>query len=115
MSSILHNQLNPSGSRVRRALATAVVGLGLASTGYAVASAVPQASGAAGHTASASVPAPQVPGAEGRRAPASIALYNGGMRKIRWYETKGYVPTACTIRGTLLVNPHTHRSVTIEP
>jgi len=97
MSSILHNQLNASGSRARRALATVVVGFGLASAGYIAASAVPQASGAEGHTAS-----------------ASVASYPADPPEMRAYEAKGYVPTACTIRGTLLVNPRTGRAVTIE-
>jgi hypothetical protein len=96
MSSILHNQLNPFGSRARRALATAVIGLGLTSGGCVVASAVPHA-----------------PAGEGSKTTVSIAPYHTEMPTLRAYEAKGYVPTACTIRGTLLINPHTHRSVTI--
>lgn len=96
MSSIPHNQLNPFGPRARRALATAVVGLGLTSAGYVVASTAPHA-----------------PGAELGKAPVSL-VYHRRMREMRAYEAKGYVPTACTIRGTLLINRRTHRSVTIE-
>lgn len=98
MSSILHNRMNPFGLRARRTFAAVVVVLGLTSAGCVVASAAPQA-----------------PGAEGGKAAALFAVYHRGIREMRAYEAKGYVPTACTIRGTLLVNPHTHRSVTIEP
>ena len=98
MSSILHSQLNPFRSRARRALATAVVGLGITSAGCVVASAAPQA-----------------PASQGGKPTVSIAPYQTQPPQMRAYEAKGYVPTACTIHGTLLVNPRTHRSVTIEP
>jgi hypothetical protein len=29
-------------------------------------------------------------------------------------ESEGYVPTACTRQGTLMVNPKTHRRVTVK-
>lgn len=35
-------------------------------------------------------------------------------RKIHTLETKGYVPTSCTVNGTLLRNDSTGRSVTVK-
>lgn len=35
-------------------------------------------------------------------------------REIRTLEAKGYVPTACTVRGTLMRNYSTGRSVTVK-
>jgi hypothetical protein len=35
-------------------------------------------------------------------------------REIRTFEAKGYVPTACTVSGTLLRNYSTGQSVTVE-
>jgi hypothetical protein len=35
-------------------------------------------------------------------------------REIRVLEAKGYVPTACTINGTLMRNYHTGQSVTVK-
>jgi hypothetical protein len=36
------------------------------------------------------------------------------VREIRAFEAKGYVPTACTVSGTLLRNYSTGQSVTVE-
>jgi hypothetical protein len=35
-------------------------------------------------------------------------------REIRTFEARGYVPTACTVSGTLLRNYSTGQSVTVE-
>ena len=36
------------------------------------------------------------------------------VREIRAFEVKGYVPTACTVNGTLLRNYNTGQSVTVK-
>jgi hypothetical protein len=75
------------GPRIRRAAAVAALGVGLASTGVALAAKPPVEP-------------------KGKKVWAF-------QRRIHALEAQGYVGEACTVKGMLMVNPHTKRSVIV--
>jgi hypothetical protein len=47
----------------------------------------------------------------GHMSPTQISRAD---QEIARLEKEGYVQDACTVEGTLMVNPHTHKSVTVR-
>ena len=83
-------QLQPAGRRSRRRLRIIAV-----STVAAAACAVPLAAHGTGANAAANALA--------------------GSRQMHRLEARGYVASACTREGTLMVNPNTGQRVTVNP
>jgi hypothetical protein len=83
------------GPRVRRVVAAASLGLGLASTGVAL--------------AYTTKPPVQASGTHIDRG-TKVWIYE---RRIHALEAQGYVGEACTVKGILMFNPHTKRSVIV--
>ena len=104
MSSHLHAQF----IRTRHNAAAAAAGLVLAFAGVACATAAsePQAS-AAGQPQSSIGPATTA------RAPQAGSTSSAFVARMRELETRGYVQVECLVKGALMFNAHTHRTVTL--
>jgi hypothetical protein len=83
------------GRRVRGVVAATALGLGFASTGVVLAH----------------------PGDRPARASGAYLRHATGVsayqRRIHALEAEGYVGEACTVKGILMYNPRTHRTVTV--
>jgi hypothetical protein len=103
MSSLLHSQF----VRARQGAAAVAAGLILASAGVACAAVSETQASAANHSQSsmapATTPSPLHVGATSRTFVA----------RMRALETRGYVQVECLVKGALMFNPHTHRTVTL--
>jgi hypothetical protein len=83
------------GRRVRCAIGAAALGLGLASTGVAL--------------AQAGKPPVEPSGVHVDRA-TKVSAYE---RRIHALEAEGYVAEACTVKGILMINPRICRTVIV--
>lgn len=105
----LHNQSTPSRgtnvSRGRRYAILAAIAASFASAGAGLATVVSDAPAATAHTLSGPVALP---------VPHGGATSSSFVRRMRALEAAGYVEVFCKVDGDLMLNPRTHRYLTVR-
>jgi hypothetical protein len=106
----MSSRLHPQFIRVRQFVAATAAGLVIGSAGVACATAIDHRQAPAGAIAAPTVLGPSATPPGTRRVGATSLASSTRMREL---EARGYVPIKCLIDGTLLINPHTHRTAKV--